>query len=294
MKKNKFLLAVLCISFLSPSLNSFADQSIENMSLEEAAQVEQIEQSLSDSMTLEKLQMGIDTVRESASAEELPALDSFQIELNSLKAELAAPSERKQTKIGKLATKVGLALNRGLIGAARPFIFGAGYLSGRFQSRKHLNENGNNKIINLMAHLANRLKDKGEAQAAALADRIVRGDKLNSAEIELLVAAFPKLDMQDWEPVAAGTGLLISVNVGSKILTAAGLGAVSGGLLLVAEAGIVASWVPCLIAQTSENPNENTVKYCDQMKEEGYSKIMTSRIRGYLRGVRDRNASSNP
>jgi hypothetical protein len=224
----------------------------------------------------------------SVSKTEIEVIDSIQNEVNELKAEHTSEKPKKQTKIGKLASKIGLALNRGMMKAMTPFIYGTAYLSGRFEKKKRLNDQTDSKMLNLLARIGNALRNQGEIAAAEITDRILRGDKVSMNEIDLLVTAFPKLDIKTWEGIGAVVGFGVAAGTTVKILTLAGFGAAST-LYGVTLLGWYSTMVPCLISDMSENPNANLVKYCDQHLEDSYTIIMKSRIRGYLRGIKDRN-----
>jgi len=282
---NRFLMALLCLSLITPSFQAHA----EAMSAEDAVLVETFEQQVSDSVSLERLQNSIDIVRaEASSEEELEVIESIQNEVNELKADHSGEKPRKQTKIGKLASKIGLALNRGMMKAMTPFIYGTAYLSGRFEKKKRLNDQTDSKLLNAIARIGNALRSKGEIAAAEITDRIIRGDKVSMAEIDLLVTAFPKLDIQVWEGVASIVGFSVAAGTTVKILTLAGFGAATG-IYAVTVLGWYTSTLPCMFSDLSDNPNANLVKYCDQQLEDSYTIIMKSRIRGYVRGIKDRN-----
>lgn len=282
---NRLLMALLCLSLLTPSFQAHA----EVMGAEDAVLVESFEQQVSESISLERLQNSIDIVRaEATSEEEIEVIDSIQNEVNELKAEHSGEKPKKQTKIGRLASKIGLALNRGMMKAMTPFFYGTAYLSGRFEKKKRLNDQTDSKMINLIARIGNALRSKGEIAAAEITDRILRGDKVSMAEIDLLVTAFPKLDVKTWEGIASVVGFGVAAGTTVKILTLAGFGAAST-LYAVTLLGWYSSTVPCMFSDLSENPNANLVKYCDQQLEDSYTIIMKSRIRGYLRGIKDRN-----
>ena len=283
---NRFLMALLCLSLISPSFVAHA----EALSAEEASQVEVFEQGVSEGISLERLQTSIDIVRAGATEEEMAVIDSIQDEVNELKAEHSDAKPKKQTKIGKLASKVGLALNRGVMKAMTPFFYGTAYLTGRLEKKKRLNDQTDSKIMNIIAKIGNALRSKGESAAAEITDRILRGDKVTSAEIDLLVTAFPKLDIKVWEGIASVAGFGVAAGVTVKILTLAGFGAASTlyGITLL---GWYSSTLPCMLSDLSEDSNQNLVKYCEQQLEDSYTIIMKSRIRGYLRGIRDRNAA---
>jgi len=282
---NRLLMALLCLSLITPSFQAHA----EAMSAEDAVLVETFEQQVSDSVSLERLQNSIDIVRaEASSEEELEVIESIQNEVNELKADHSGEKPRKQTKIGKLASKIGLALNRGMMKAMTPFIYGTAYLSGRFEKKKRLNDQTDSKLLNAIARIGNALRSKGEIAAAEITDRIIRGDKVSMAEIDLLVTAFPKLDIQVWEGVASIVGFSVAAGTTVKILTLAGFGAATG-IYAVTVLGWYTSTLPCMFSDLSDNPNANLVKYCDQQLEDSYTIIMKSRIRGYVRGIKDRN-----
>lgn len=283
---NRFVLALLCLSLITPSFSAHA----EAMSAEEASQVELFEQNVSESISIERLQTSIDIVRAGASEEELPVIQSIQAEVDAMKAEHSDGKPKKQTKIGKLASKIGLALNRGVMKAFSPFVYGASYLSGRFEKKNRLNDQTDSKLMNLIARIGNALRSKGEIAAAEITDRILRGDRVSQTEIELLVSAFPKLDMKLWEGIAAGVGFGVAAGTAVKILTLAGFGAAST-LFGVTALAWYSSYLPCALSDLGDDANPNLVKYCDQQMEDTYTITMKSRIRGYLRGIRDRNAA---
>ena len=143
-------------------------------------------------------------------------------------------------------------------------------------------------MLNLIARIGNVLKDKGEEAAAILADRIVRGERISSQELNLLIEALPKLDLRDWEIVTAGVADGVALSVGLNVLTAAGLGAVSNLIAVGGSLGFVGSLVPCMLSEAAIERNPNLSNYCGELLEVSYDRILTSRIRGYLRGVVDR------
>lgn len=284
---NRFLMALLCLSMISPSFTAQASA----LSAEDAAQVEIFDENVSEGISLERLQNSIDIVRAGAtSEEELEVIESIQQEVNELKAENSSEKPRKQTKIGKLASKIGLALNRGVMKAFTPFMYGAAYLTGRFEKKKRMNDQTDSKLMNVIAKIGNALRSHGETAAAEITDRILRGDKVSSREIDLLVTAFPKLDIKVWEGIAGAVGFGIAAGTTIKILTLAGFGAAST-LYGITVLGWYSSTLPCMFSELSEDSNQNLVKYCEQQLEDSYTIIMKSRIRGYLRGIKDRNAS---
>ena len=283
MKKIRIILFLLAFVSFGVQVRAHAEGSVETGLSDQALEAE-----LSQSIDLDRIQHAVDVVRENATAEELKEIDLFQSELNQIKAEQAEPG-RKQTKAGRLFSRLGLAVNRVMVTTMRPFIYGSAYLTARLERKKHLSEDSGNPVMDFFSKLANRLKDAGEAQAAALADRIVRGDQLNATEIQLLVEAFPRLDVRVWELFGTEFGVMVSTSVVDKIFLVAGLGTPVSSLYAVGVFAWFGAIIPCLGGDGSDFANSNRQAYCEELVNYSYSRFMTSRIRGYLRGVQDRN-----
>lgn len=283
MNKIGIVLFLLVFMAFGPQSLVHAEGSVETGLSDQALEAE-----LSQAIDLDRIQHAVNVVRETATAEELKQIDLFQSELNQIKAEQAEPG-RKQTKAGRLFSRLGLAVNRVMVTTLRPFIYGSAYLTARLERKKHLSEDSGNPVKDFFSKLANRLKDAGEAQAAALADRIVRGDQLNATEIQLLVEAFPRLDARVWELFGTEFGVIVSTSVVDKIFLVAGLGTPVSSLYTVGVFAWFGAVIPCLGGDGSDYANPNRQAYCEELVNYGYSRFMTSRIRGYLRGVQDRN-----
>ena len=238
---------------------------------------------------LERIQYGIDVVRETATAEELPALDALQAQVD-LARSGESPDRQSQTWIGRVASKAGIGINRAVMAVYRPFVYATAYLIGRYEKPKRLDTQSDNPFRNALGRIVNRLRDLGESVAAEIGDRALRGEPLSRAEIELLVGKFPALEPRDWEFVGSLGGMAVGIGVTAKVLRAAGI-ANLGPVILAGEVAYLSAVAPCFINDLSKHPstNPNFLGYCDQLMNDTYTLKMTSRIRGYLRGVKDRS-----
>ena len=277
---NRFVLSLFCLTLIGPSIGNVAHAT----NSVESIQAELIERNTNETLTIEQIQKGIDFVRANATEEEIKVLDSIQDEVDQIKP---------KKKIGKIAAKIGLALNRALFKSMTPFIYGSAYVKGRLEKKNRFNDQTDNKLINLLSKIGNILRNKGEIAASEIADRIVRGENVTGDEIYLLTSTFPKLDMNAIEGIATMITYGTSISVGIKVLTAAGLSFASP-LLAVSFLTWYVSIIPCMVSDSIENPSEGLKSFCDQQLEDSYTIYMKARIRGYLRGIRDRNnAESN-
>ncbi len=249
------------------------------MTAVESIQSELIENNAPESLTLEQIQKSIEIVRSNATEEELKVIDSIQDEIDQIKP---------QKKIGKIAAKIALAINRGLFKSMTPFIYGSAYLTGRLEKKNRFNDQTGNNLINLLAKIGNVLRNKGEAAAAEIADRIVRGENVTADEIILLTSTFPKLDMNAIEGITTMLTYGTSVSVGIRILTAAGLTSASP-LVGVYFLTWYVSYIPCMIESSLDNPGEKLKAFCEKQLDDSITIYMKARIRGYLRGIQDRN-----
>lgn len=250
-----------------------------------------IERAALDPLALEQMQYGIDVVRQTATSEELPVLDALQAQIEYARSgSKDAFGHKDQTWIGKAASKAGIAVNRGALTVYRPFVYATGYLVGRFEKPRRLDTNGQNPLRNALGRIVNRLRDVGEAVAADVGERALRGEPLSRAEIELLVGKFPALEPRDWEFVGSLGGMFVGISVVSKVVRAAGI-AHLGPIIIAGEVAYVSAVAPCFINDLSKHPNTNSnfLNYCDRLLDDTYTRTMTSRIRGYLRGVKARH-----
>ena len=259
----------------------------------ETTAVQSLEASLSDPETLERLDQAIQVVRETATPEEKVILDSLKEGITEIKAE-SAIGTRKQTKIGKLASKIGIGINRLVAKSMRPFVWGAGYLSGRYGKHHEFQEDGSNSVLNFFGRLANRFKALGNDAIASLLDRMSKGDQLTAAEVELIIAAMPELDVKDWEGLSAGVAdgisVGIAVDVTGKVLAVAGLGALPGIAFTGFAIGFYGSLIPCM-ADKALDRNENLARYCEGIYSQYMTIVVPARMKGYLRGIHDWNSS---
>jgi hypothetical protein len=239
----------------------------------------------SEEISLDRLQHGINEVRKNAEPEELPILNAMQEQVH-----LAREQERKQTLAGRVASKAGLATIEVLTAVYRPFVFGTGYLVGRFEKRSRLENKGNGSVQDLLALATNRLRDLGEGIAADIGDRALRGEPLTRTEIDLLISKFPSLDMRWWEDIASVSTGTISFQVARKVLNASGVVNIGPAMRIIGISSLVAI-TPCLVDALSKEPSKNLNfrSYCQRFLDIHYTGTMTSRIRGYLRGVKHRN-----
>jgi hypothetical protein len=251
--------------------------------------VSALETAAMDPLILERMQYGIDVVRETATAEEIRVLDVLQAELDAVRSgQPLDPGE--QSRVGRMASKAGIAVNRGALAVYRPFVFATAYLVGRFEKPKRLDTQSRNPLRNALGRIVNRLRDIGESVAAEIGERAIRGEPLSRAEIELLVGRFPALEPRDWEFIGSMGGMLVGISVTAKVLRFAGI-AHLGPVIIAGEVAYVSAVAPCFINDLSKHPNTNPnfLNYCDRLLDDTYTRTMTSRIRGYLRGVKDRN-----
>lgn len=256
-----------------------------------SARAESAESFTWDADALERLEYGIRQVRETATPEELPVLDALQAQVDFERSGMGpAQASGDQTMIGRAASRAGIAVNRAALAVYRPFVYATAYLVGRFEKPKRYDTQTQNPIRNALGRIVNRLRDIGESVAAEIGDRALRGEPLSRAEIELLVARFPALEPRDWEFIGSLGGMLVGISVTSKVLKAAGLVGI-GSVVLAGEVAYVSAVAPCFINDLSKNPstNPNFIRYCDRLLDDTYTRTMTSRIRGYLRGVKARN-----
>jgi|GEM_PF-5756740 len=257
----------------------------------ETAAIRQLEEQLADSATVDRLQQAVDTVRETATTEEKVVLDSIESGLLELKASPVA-GERKQTRIGKIASKIGIGVNRLFAKSLQPFVWGAGYLTGRFGKHKEFDEEGGSAVSNLLGRIANRFKARGNELIAELIERLSKGGNLTSAEIELIVEAMPDLDLKEWEAITAavadGVSIGVAVSVTAKVFAVAGLGGLPGAAFGVLAISWYASFLPCIDFDAIER-NPNLARYCDAIGDQYQTIVVPGRMKGYLRGVRDWN-----
>lgn len=257
--------------------------------IDAGAGTQQVVEAGSDPLDLERIAYGISVVRQTATPEELPVLDALEVEIQRAR-EGQAIDRDEQTLIGRIASKAGIAVNRAAVTVYRPFVYATAYLVGRFERPKRADTNTQNPLRNALGRIVNRLRDIGESVAADIGERALRGEPLSRAEIELLVGKFPALEPRDWEFVGSLGGMFIGISVTTKVLRAAGI-ANLGPLVLAGEVAYVSAVLPCFINDLSKHPNTNPnfLNYCDRLMDDTYTLKMTSRIRGYLRGVKDRN-----
>jgi len=280
------LYSVLLMSFsFSPTARA--------LTASEATAVQSLEMSLSDPETLERLEKAIQIVSETATPEEKVILDSLKEGVKEIKAEPASGA-RKQTKIGKLASKIGIGINRLVAKSLSPFVWGAGYLSGRYGKHHEFQETGDNAVLNFFGRLANRFKALGNDAIAALLERMSRGDHLTAAEVELIIEAMPELDVKDWEGVSAavadGVSVGIALDVTGKVLAVPGLGALPGVAFTGFVVGFYGSLIPCLSDKAIQK-NENLARYCEGIYTQYMTITVPARMKGYLRGIHDWNSS---
>ncbi|NDG83888.1 MAG: hypothetical protein EBX52_02495 [Proteobacteria bacterium] len=259
----------------------------------EVTAVQQLEEQLSDPATVDRLQQAVNTARETATADEKVILDSIEAGLTEIKA-TPVRGEHSQTRIGRIASKIGIGINRLVAKSLRPFVWGTGYLSGRFGKHREFDEDGDNALSNFLGRLANRFKARGNDAIAELIDRLSKGGNLTSAEVELIVAAMPELDLKEWEGITAGVAdgisVGIAVSITAKVFALAGLGGLPGAAFGIFAISWYASFLPCMNEAGIER-NPNLARYCEAIIDQYQTIVVPARIKGYLRGVHDWNRS---
>ncbi len=195
---------------------------------------------------------------------------------------------KQQTKLGKISTKFGIALNKVMVFTNKPFVNVSGFLHGFFDRKNKKNKSELMTELwlqNAIAWAHSQNKD----ELINLLEKIINGRRLKRREIKKLITAVPEVGFQETDIAS----IMATWGMGKYLLPKLILRAISKSLakgvtapLMLLDLSSVMAMVPC--AFEKESTNINLIEYCETIKDHLIVQFSNSRIRGYLRGKNTR------